>query len=168
MRVGGFPSAEEPVDEGGVARLARLDPRGRLVTSPALAARQTADGLGGEAIVEPALRDIDAGGWVGRSIAELHAADEAALAAWLVDPAGGTPDGETMAAVAERIGAWLAAQAGTEDRILAITHAAVIRTAIAIVLDVPPAATLAIDVAPLSATVLSFHRRWRLQELRRA
>ena len=41
----------------------------------------------------------------------------------------------------------------------------VIRAAIAEALDMPSAATLRIDIAPLSAATLSFYGLWRLQAI---
>lgn len=73
-----------------------------------------------------------------------------------------------MAVLTARVGGWLDTVRNTGAPLLAITHAAVIRAALAHALGLPVAATLAIDVAPLSRTTLSFNDRWRLQELRRA
>ena len=169
-REGGFPAREEPLDEGGMRKAAafRLDgPRPTLVvTSAACAARQTADALRLEAMIQPAILDIDHGEWAGRSLAEIHAAQPDALAAWLGDPTRGTPGGETMADVADRLADWLDGLVDQDRHILAITHAAVIRAAIAHTLGVPIGAALRIDIAPLSLTTLSFTRCWRLQEIR--
>jgi broad specificity phosphatase PhoE len=168
-RLGGFADAAEPLDAGGLrsARTVRIPgpaPR-HVATSPALAACQTAEALGLAAETVPALRDIGPGIWAGKHLADLHAADPDALAGWMADPASGAPGGETMAAVQDRVAEWLAAQTALDISILAITHPMVIRAAIAAALALPVTATLRIDVAPLSAVVLSYNRGWRLQAL---
>ncbi len=121
--------------------------------------------MGLAADVEPALADRDHGSWAGHALADIHASDPHRLAAWLGDPATGAPGGETMEAVAARIAPWLDRMARADDRIVAVTHPAAIRAAIALTLAVPAAAGLAIDIAPLSETLLSFNRQWRLQGL---
>ncbi|WCM30034.1 histidine phosphatase family protein [Sphingomonas sp. QA11] len=168
-RVGGFADPAEPLDDGGLrtARAYRIplpSPR-HIATSPALAARQTAEALGLDADIDTALRDIDHGKWTGRSLAEIHALDPDGIAGWIADPAAGAPGGETMAAVGIRVAEWLAVQAGREAPVLAITHPMVVRTAIAVALGVLLDGALRIDVAPLSMAVLSFNRVWRLQAL---
>jgi len=172
MRVGGFAAADEPLDNGGQAKAAqrRLDgpAPARVFAAPTRAAAETAAAMEIATETIAALADADAGAWAGRSLADLHAAEPARLMQWLADPAAGTPGGETMAALTARVGAWLDDQARMDTPILAIAPAGPIRAAIAYALSVPPAATLRIDVAPLSATTLSFNRTWRLQELRLA
>lgn len=171
MRQGGFPSPDEPLDPAGARAMARrpgvgrmgVGPMGGLRVSPARAARETAAALG-EACVDAALRDMDHGDWTGRRLADL---DPAAVGAWLRDPAAGAPGGERLDEVVERMAAWLAAAAAC-DRvadILAVTHPMVVRAALAAALDLPPAATLRIDVAPLSAATLSFNGVWRLRSI---
>lgn len=166
MRAARFADPAEPLDAGGRAKVLALDLAGAAAAqcwvSPAAAARETAALIGVAAEEAPALRDIDAGAWTGRSLESLA---PAAVAAWLAAPEADAPGGESMAAVRARVGPWLDGLG--EGRMLAISHAAVLRAAIAHALDVPVAATLAIDVAPLSMVVLSRHGRWRVQELRR-
>lgn len=118
-----------------------------------------------DAELEPLLADIDHGDWTGQSFADLQISDPDGLAHWLARPADGAPGGETLAAVAARIGPWLDRIAVSEATVLAITHPAVIRAMIACALECPIEATLNIDFAPLSETLLSFNRRWRLQGL---
>ncbi|SEM97830.1 Broad specificity phosphatase PhoE [Sphingomonas gellani] len=163
-RAARFPDPAEALDEGGRAKvraMTRTWPMtARSVVSPAVAAQETADllGIGGQ--VEPALRDMDAGGWAGRGMEEIG---EAALAGWLAAPELGAPGGEGLAAVRARVGAWL--DALEPGWVVVVTHAAVIRAAVAHALAIPDAAVFAIDVAPLTRVALSRHGRWRLQEL---
>lgn len=172
MREGAFASPDEPLDEGGLHKAARYRLPGpspeRIVTSPALAARQTADALLAGAQVDAAIRDMDPGAWNGRTLGNISGTDGEALSLWMSDPARGAPGGETMGQVAARVANWLEEQARSDARLVAVTHVSVIRAAIALVLDAPVSAAFNIDVAPLSATSFSFNRRWRLQELRLA
>lgn len=163
-RLGCFPDPGEPLDDGGRAKVRALlrDWPGttRAYVSPAAAARETAQLLAVAGEQVSALRDQDAGAWAGRGLDDIG---EAAFAQWLAAPERGAPGGENMAAVRARVGAWL--DALEPGRVLAVTHAAVIRAAIALALDVPCAAVLGIDVAPLTRVMLSRHGRWRLQAL---
>lgn len=167
-RSGTFPDPDESLDSGGRARVARMGLDGlapqRCLTSPARVARETAAALGLTATPEPLLGDRDHGEWTGLP---LEAIDAQALLDWIAAPEHAPPGGESMAAVAARIRPLLDAAAAEQGTLLAITHAAVIRAFLAEALGLPVAATLAIDIAPLSRTLLSFHGRWRLQELRR-
>lgn len=166
MREGGFPAADEAIDEGGLHKLAKIrlpSPRPAIVlTSPMVAARQTAEALELAAKVEPELRDLNHGDWTGRSLADIHASDPDALARWIADAGLGAPGGETMDALISRIGHWLD---NIPKDVLAITHPMVIRAAIGAALDLPQQALFRIDISPLSIVTLSFNRIWRLQSL---
>ena len=168
-RTAAFPRRDEPLDEGG-RRLASVrvlgGPAPQLTfVAPEPAARETALLMHIEAEIEPLLADIDHGEWAGRSLTELEAADAAGLACWLAQPACGVPGGEPLGAVAERVGRWLDRMAALDTAVLAVTHPMVIRAAIARALECQVEAALNIDIAPLSETLLSFNRRWRLQSL---
>lgn len=168
-RQGGFPSPHDVLDDRGRRDAAeyRLPSRfaGNALCSPCHMATETANAMGVEASVEEALADLDHGRWAGCSFETIQATESGALSDWLADPTGGTPDGETMDHARQRIGAWLDRIAGMSTSLCAITHPMMIRAALAHALDVPPRATLAIDIAPLSRTMLSFNRIWRLQSL---
>jgi len=171
MREGGFPAAGDGLDEGGLRKA--LDTRGKLerydlaVSSPAVAARETAEALGVAVTVDDRLRDICFGEWAGMSFEQAHARDAAAFGHWLESPQDAVPGGENMADVRERVGEWLSAQASDSQRILAITHPMIVRAALSVCLELPIAATMRCDIAPLSMTILSRHREWRLQALGR-
>lgn len=167
-RIGGFPGADDPLDDAGRRDAARLDQRqrfDRILCSTARAARDTADAVHLSAEQDVALRDRYHGRWTGSSFADLDAAEGSALAQWLAEPIGAPPGGEELAAVQDRIGPWLDDIAGQSGRLCAITHPMTIRAALAHALDMPLPVTLAIDLAPLSSTRLSFNRRWRLQAM---
>ncbi|MBB3692868.1 histidine phosphatase family protein [Sphingomonas sp. BK580] len=168
-RAARFAAPDDALDPAGLAkaRALRLGAAAswRGVVAPERSARETAAALGLAAAGEAALADQDAGAWRGRALETLPAA---AVAAWIAAPERGTPGGESLEAVRARVGTWLDALAATDGgRWLAVTHAAVIRAALAHALALPVAATLAIDVAPLATVALSFTDRWRLRELRR-
>jgi broad specificity phosphatase PhoE len=170
VRASAFP-ADEPLDVQGRQKLAAF-PRhllrgDRCVTSPALRASQTAEALGLEAVIEPALRDCDYGQWTGRSLEEVQAQDPQAVAEWLRDPEAAPHGGESVTALIARVSAWLDAQKTISGTIVAITHASVIRAAIVCALEAGPQSFWHIDVAPLSLTRLSGHRgRWTLVSMR--
>jgi broad specificity phosphatase PhoE len=168
-RTAAFPRRDEPLDEGGrrLASARVLDgPLPMLAfVAPDTAACETASLMRIDAEPELLLADIDHGDWTGQALTDLQAADVAGLARWLAQPASGAPGGETFAEVAARVGPWLDRIATSDATVLAITHPAVIRAAIAHALECPVEVTFNIDIAPLSETVLSFNRRWRLQGL---
>jgi broad specificity phosphatase PhoE len=168
MREGGFADSGEPLDEGGErkARALVLRPASDVVFSaPSQAAIETAQAMALVALPAPALANIDHGAWRGQSLTDVQAAEPDALMSWIMDPASGAPGGETFASVQARVAAWMESQAASDRRILAITHATIMRAALAHVLDIPAAAAFRIDVAPLSSLTLSFNRQWRFQGL---
>jgi broad specificity phosphatase PhoE len=162
-----FP-VDEPLDARGLDEAAALAPRlGRFDAAwsgPALRARQTAEALGLTATVAPELDECDFGSWRGRTLADLHADDPVAVAAWMEDPAAAPHGGESLLALLDRVGGWLEARAGEGERVVAVTHAGVIRSAVVCALDAPPLAFWQLDVAPLSRTVLHAHEgRWTVR-----
>lgn len=168
-RVGGFPATDEALDEGGRRAALRLTLAmcrgGRVDLSPSLSAVETAAALKFEGFEEPALADIDYGTWAGHSFEKVHSETPEDLSRWLIDPTQPAPGGEAMSAVEQRVGRWIDGLAPENTRICAITHATVIRAALAHALHLPLRSTLAIDLAPLSCAVLSYNRTWRLQSL---
>jgi broad specificity phosphatase PhoE len=164
-----FPT-DEALEPQELAATARLAPVARRIdfalTSPALRAVQTAAALGLSATVDAALADIALGSWAGRSLAEVEAADPSGLAAWMSDAAANPHGGETLRAVMARTAAWLDLMARREGRIVAVTHAAIMRAATLIILDAPPIAFWRIDVAPLClASFQGRNGRWTLRSL---
>jgi broad specificity phosphatase PhoE len=161
-----FP-ADEPAEPKALGSLpvfgARLPHPDRVLTGPALAARQTAEALGFKAEAEPLLRDCDYARWVGRTLSELETQDPAALAEWLADPAAAPHGGESVAALIARAARFLAAEGAAPGQVLAVTHPAFIRAAIVHALGAPASSFWRIDIAPLSATRLSgAQARWNL------
>jgi broad specificity phosphatase PhoE len=133
------------------------------LTAPETSCRQTAAGLGLTAVVEPALRDCDYGAWRGRTLDDL---DPAAMTAWLTDPAAAPHGGESVMDLIDRIAGWLDSRSDADGKIVAVTHAAVVKAAVVHAILATPPSFWRIDVPPLSRTVLSGHSgRWTLRTL---
>jgi broad specificity phosphatase PhoE len=65
-----------------------------------------------------------------------------------------------------RVAVWLGEQLATKGKVLAVTHASVIRAAIVHAIEAGPRSFWRIDVAPLSVARLSGHDgRWTLVSL---
>jgi alpha-ribazole phosphatase len=112
------------------ARLATLAARCTVVSSPALRAFSLARKLTSNPSVEPRLQELDFGDWEGCLWQDLG---RDAVDHWLNGlPFSAPPNGESLAAMAERLAAWLTSLAGEQD-ILAITHAGPIRVLQALV-----------------------------------
>ena len=159
---------DEPLDaralEEARALRSRLDRADVAWTGPAARARQTAEALGLAATVAPELDECDFGAWRGRTLAELDSEDPVAVAAWIEDPAAAPHGGESLLAVLDRVRGWLDVHAGDGSRVVAVTHAGVIRAALVCALDAPVQAFWRFDVAPLSRTVLHAHDgRWTVR-----
>lgn len=150
-------AADEPLDARGAGWAAeardRLPPAVRVLSSPALSCRQTAEGLGLPAGIEPALVDWDLGRWRGRTLDDVAATEPEGVQAWLSEPDAASHEGEQLVVLLARVAAWLGS-VPADGHTVAITHAAVIRAAVVAVLGAPPAAFWRIDIAPLTATHL--------------
>lgn len=160
MRQVVFP-VNEPLDPRSANKVAALaGALGRVDaawTSPALRAVQTATALGLDAALDPALADLYMPRWSGRSLAEVEASDAAGLLQWATDPTASPHGGESVKDLLERVMTWLETITGHNGRLVAVTHAALIRAAIIIALDASPKSFWRIDVEPLRFT--TFLRR---------
>lgn len=166
VKAAAFPE-DEPLDDAAVRTLAgasaRLGRADRIVTSPALCARQTAEALGLTGVVDPSLRECDYGRWAGRTFADVQEQDADGLAAWLSDPGASPHGGEPLTDLIGRVAGWLAAEAARPGTLLAVAHASVMRAAIVSAIAAPPSSFWRIDVAPLAMVRLSGHAgRWNL------
>jgi broad specificity phosphatase PhoE len=165
MAAGRFP-ADEPLNDTGlrlVEAVAALDITGgtRQLTGPERRARQTAQLLGLQATTEPRLADLDCGRWRGEALSNIGPAD---LEAWLTEPAHAPHGGESIADLIERVEGWLESLTDNTLRTVAVTHPAVIRSAILLALGTPPKSFWRMDIAPLSRTVMHFRGgRWTLR-----
>lgn len=146
-----------------LSRLGRLPLCDVVLRSPALCAAQTAEGLAIASREEPRLRDCDFGRWAGRSLAEVRAQAPQAVDDWLQNPHAAPHGGECFADVTRRVGGWMDGLLAGHGSVLAITHASVIRAAIAHPLGAGPETLRHIDIAPLTRTKLSGSGgRWTL------
>jgi alpha-ribazole phosphatase len=130
-----------------------------VVSSPRVRARETASPIaaahGLSVTVLDELAEIDFGALEGRTHDEIAATWPELHAEWATSPATvAFPDGETFADLRERVldavARLLAAHEGR--RVVSVTHAGVVRTVLAEVLDVPLEATFRLAVDPASVT----------------
>lgn len=165
-RKGLFP-LDEPLEDkaaeeaAGMAALPRAD---RIATSPALRARQTAEALGLQARTDPELRDCDHGRWAGKSIAAIEAEEPENLMAWMSDPEAVPHGGESLLDLGTRVAGWMDNESALGGHVIAISHAAVIRAAVAHVLRAPPPSFWLVDIEPLGIVRMTSNgRRWSLR-----
>ena len=164
-----FP-ADEPLDARGATAMAGADrgaPRrfDRVVRGPERRCDATSQGLGLDAIVDPALTDLDLGAWRGRTLPELESSQPVELGAWLTDPHAAPHGGESLSSLVERVTVWLDELPGERVRMAAITHPAIVRAAVLRVLGAPLSCFWRLDSAPLTQTWLTRHGgRWQLRE----
>ena len=139
---------------GVAASRERLD---RILCSPLDRTRQTADAVaaahGLAAEPDDALVEIDMGDWTGRELGSF--VDEPAWTAWNTERGTARiPGGETMAEAQARIVALLDRVAATDDgrTVAIVSHADMIRGAVAHALGLPLDNLLRFDVGPASVT----------------
>ncbi len=134
----------------------RSDARSDVRCGPARRCRETADALGLTAVVDDGLADWDLGHWAGRTLTELAEQHPDQVAAWTTDPDFDGHGGETLTQVIARVGRWLDQPVATPrtGRLIAVTHPAVIRSAVVHALQAPAASFWRIDVAPLAVVEL--------------
>ncbi|HYZ02691.1 MAG TPA: histidine phosphatase family protein [Candidatus Binatia bacterium] len=164
-----FPQ-DEPLDEKArqaAERLAWDLPRAdRVWSGPSRSAGQTAAALGVVPEVAEELDDWDVRAWRGRTVEELERADPEGLAAWRQDPLARPHGGESLQDLLGRVGRWVDGRFEDCARVLAVTHASVIRAALVHALDAPPSTFWSFDVAPLTRTVLHTRGdRWIVREV---
>ncbi|GAA2892077.1 hypothetical protein GCM10020220_097760 [Nonomuraea rubra] len=187
MRAACFPG-DGGADPASLARAAALRPLvvGREAwVSPARAARQTALAMGLEPRVCAALGEADCGRWRGLPYERVAREEPEALARWLSDPHAAPHGGESPAAFADRVAAWLATtreptqhDTPTPTRapsrrpvpvpLVVVCDAGVIRAVLGHALGLGPMAAARFDLAPLSATELIAARDgWRIAYVNR-
>lgn len=166
MKNGLFPTIDDAIDDLEQPRLPKLASVYRpdcIVTSPASAAVQTGRAFGTEASVDTRWSDLDYGLWQGRPICEIHDENADGLGAWLSEPESAAHGGESLAALQARVCAALERhrQAGVT---MVVTHAIVVKTVLATVLDAPLTAIYRMDLEPLSAVTLTrSEETWRFR-----
>lgn len=137
----------------------------RWLTSPLLRARETARLLGVAAEVEPALIEMDYGGWEGRTLAALRAEDPDGVAA---NEARGLdlrpPGGESPRDVQVRLAALAGRLPATGADVAAVTHKGVIRAALALAMgwDMTGKPPVRLDWSAAHLFLLEAGGRWSL------
>ncbi|MEI7931493.1 MAG: histidine phosphatase family protein [Alphaproteobacteria bacterium] len=135
-------------------------------TSPAQAARETAQALGLSAMVDDTLRDCDYGRWKGLKFQQVLLKEPVKLVAWMKNPSGAPHGGETIDQVLARVTAWLTLRGAAKGHTVAITHPAVIRAAVVHVLEAGPQSFWRVDIVPLAKVDLRTNgRRWVLRSI---
>ncbi|QEN91217.1 histidine phosphatase family protein [Labrys sp. KNU-23] len=166
LRAAGFP-LDEGLDARGLAAAQKLEGHfgrpARILSSPALRARQTAQALGLDPDIDEALRECDHGRWAGLALEAVAAAEPAALGAWLSDPDASPHGGESVAGLIARVGTWLDGEL-FDGYTLAITHASVLRAAVVHALGAEARSFWRIEAGPLArADLRPSHRGWSLR-----
>jgi len=162
-----FP-LDEPIEAAArtAATALRPDlmPAHRACTAPERRCRETAEALGLAAELQPQLADLDLGRWRGKTFDAVLATDPAAIAAWTADPASPTHGGESIDEMLARIRPWLEQQRQAGEKVIAVTHPAVIRAAVVVAIGAPSSSFWRIDIGPLTRVDLrGDERRWTLR-----
>ncbi|WP_029031284.1 histidine phosphatase family protein [Salinarimonas rosea] len=130
-----------------------------IVASPQPRTVETAEILarGRGVTIDAALDEIDFGPWAGRSFAELE--DDPAWRRWNAErDTAGTPSGETMADVADRVEGLVADLAGAHpagSELALVTHCDVIRAVLCRALALPFSRAFDIEIATASRSTLA-------------
>ena len=145
----------EALDTAAV-RLAGLAEGCRIVASPARRARDLAERLGADIVLDPRLQELHFGDWEGRRWADLGRETVEAWQQGLPDAA--PPNGETLSAMAARCADWLASLDADGPPVLAVTHAGPIRVIRALIAGEPLLAYFSVSIPfaePLAVEVIS-------------
>ncbi len=136
------------------AGMLRSAPFDVVVSSPLRRARETAEVLGREVLVDDGFRETDFGQWEGFTFSEIAQRWPDEMQAWLADPAVAPPDGESFADTEARVREALARTLATYQggRVVVVSHVTPIKTMVRIALEAPPSALyrLHLDLASLS------------------
>ncbi|WP_277183800.1 histidine phosphatase family protein [Caballeronia sp. BR00000012568055] len=155
MKTAHFPTGDEPVEHDERAALS-TSLKGRVFASPARAARETAAWIAPTFEIDSAFIDIDYGRWRGLSLSDLSESEPKNIHAWLTDPDARPHGGESIAMLAKRVGQALdrLATEESDEQCIVVTHAIVVKVALAHVRGEPLANVLRMDISPLSSTEL--------------
>jgi len=169
QKAGVFP-LDEPLDARALqdvrAAAWKAPKDARVLASPELRTRQTAEALGLDAMEAHELRECDFGRWGGCGLEMLQAEDPAGLSEWLTDVAAVPHGGESFYKLMVRTGDWLDAQKESGPAIV-LTHATVIRAAVVHALEVSPhEAFFCLEIGPLTMTDIRYSGgRWRVRSV---
>jgi broad specificity phosphatase PhoE len=143
----------------GASEIAKIEGAGwrgrrgdRVFSGPEQRTRQTAAALGISAEVSRQLRDCDYGAWSGCSLGQIQLENPAEVAAWLSDPDAAPYGGESVVQLIERTALWMEVQREAGGHTIAVTHPAVIRSALVHGLQAAASMFWRFDIPPLSVT----------------
>lgn len=166
MKAGVFPTPDDPIEHLERPRLSALATNyvpDRVITSPAHAAVETGRAFGLDMSTDTDWSDLNHGRWQGRALKNIHDEEAEALSAWLSEPGSAAHGGESLEALQARVRAALDAQRRGGVTLI-VTHAIVVKVALAVVLDAPLTAVYRMDLEPLSALTLTrSDGTWRLR-----
>ncbi len=127
--------------------------------SPLKRARQTADALGRDYLIDDDLRETDFGTWETLTFGEVRQRFPDELNAWLADPSVAPPGGESILATIRRVTAVrdriLAAHPG--ERILIVSHVTPIKTLTLLALDASPAVLYRLHLDLVSISTIDWY-----------
>jgi broad specificity phosphatase PhoE len=166
QRRAAFPM-DEPLDQREISKISALHweaPKAqKVLCAPEQRTQQTIQALGLAADIALELRDCDYGIWRGRELSQLQTQDPEGVATWLADPTASPHKGESIANLIDRVAKWLDQQR-VDGHTIAVTHPAIIRSAVVHILNAPVQSFWRIDIAPLSLTDLRFNGKvWTLR-----
>ncbi|WP_244140098.1 histidine phosphatase family protein [Caballeronia sp. BCC1704] len=164
MKTARFPTGDEPPAYDNRAALAQRFAHfdGRVIASPAPVARATAAWIASSVETSDAFSDIDYGRWRGHAIRAIADKDPEGMSAWLTNVDARPHGGESIAMLSERIANALATLVHDDartGRYLIVTHAIVVKAALAHVRGDPLESIFAMDFAPLSSITLDYDRQ---------
>jgi broad specificity phosphatase PhoE len=166
LRQSAFP-VDEALEEREIARIKSIGWRApgaqQILAAPEKRAHMTALSLDLSVSITEELCDCHFGSWQGRELSQVQDNDPAGLVSWLTDPAAAPHGGESIEAVVDRVKRWLERQRDAGHTI-AVTHPAIIRSAIILTLDAPLQSFWRVDIAPISLTDLRYNgSTWTLR-----
>jgi alpha-ribazole phosphatase len=134
-----------------------VGPVDRVVTSPLLRARRTAEAFGAEAEIDERWIELDYGELDGMPTAEVP---PLVWEQWRADPAWHPPGGESLAVLQERVSAACEdlLEAAAESDVVVVTHVSPIKAALAWTLAGPPGLAWRTRVAQPSITRIAMGR----------
>lgn len=136
-----------------------LPPYSVALRAPCAHCARVAETLAIAAVPEDDLRDLDWGGWSGRTRADIEAEDPYGFSACLTDPEAAPHGGESVAGLCRRTAEWLRSLPPEPGRILTITESSVIRAAMVHALSAPARAFWHLGV-PAAVTLTMRDGRW--------
>jgi broad specificity phosphatase PhoE len=149
---------DEPLTELGVAQARVLadvfgsEPVARVVSSPLMRARQTAEAIAARHActveIDERLIELDYGAWDGVRLADIAPED---WAAWRADPGFAPPDGESLVAVNARVASFCTDVLG-DDLVVAVSHVSPIKAAVCYALGIDERATWRMQLGLASVT----------------